>query len=212
MSKFVILLGGRLRRGPRLDARISGARFIAADSGMIHAGTLGVTPELWVGDFDSTSRDLANRHAGIEREEHPVEKAATDGELAIAAALARGASEIVLIGGFGGQADHMLGHLGLLLDLARRKVKAFMTSGNEEAHALLPGELALDLADGDRVSIIPFADLDGLDIANVRWPLAGRSVPLGSSLTLSNIALGPVRIALRSGYGVVIAYPRMEAA
>lgn len=214
MSKFAILLGGRLRLTPRLEAQIAGARFIAADSGMIHAETLGVTPELWVGDFDSTSLDLANRHAGIARQEHPAEKAATDGELAIEEAIALGASEIVLLGGFGGQADHMLGHLGLLLGLARREVMALLTSGNEEAYALLPGTLSLPLSDDDRVSIIPFADLGGLDIANVKWPLNGRTVPLGSSLTLSNVALGqgPVSIALRSGYGVVIAYPRLDAA
>lgn len=212
MSKFAILLGGRLKPTPRLLAQIAGARIIAADSGMIHAGTLKVTPELWVGDFDSTSLDLARRHAAITRQEYPAEKSTTDGELAIDEALRRGAGELILLGGFGGQADHMLGHLGLLLNLAGRAVKALLTSGNEEAYALLPGKLSLDLADGDRLSIIPFSDLEGLDIANVKWPLSDRTVPLGSSLTLSNMALGRVSIALRSGYGVVVAYPRADAA
>lgn len=211
-AKFAILLAGRLKSTPRLRRQIAGARFIAADSGMLHAETLGLTPELWVGDFDSTSAELASRHAGIARREHPAEKAETDGDLAIAEALALGAREIILLGGFGGQADHMLGHLGLLIRLAQERIKVMLTSGNEEAYAVLPGRLSIPLKAGERVSIIPFADLEGLDIENVKWPLAKRAVPLGSSLTLSNVALGPVTIGLESGYGVAIAYPGGETA
>ncbi len=41
MSRFIILLGGKLVRTPRLDAQVAGARVIAADAGMNHAKTLG---------------------------------------------------------------------------------------------------------------------------------------------------------------------------
>ena len=58
MSRFIILLGGKLVRTPRLDAQMAGARVIAADAGMCHAAMLGVVPELWVGDFDSAPADL----------------------------------------------------------------------------------------------------------------------------------------------------------
>ncbi|MBL8905839.1 MAG: thiamine diphosphokinase [Rhizobiales bacterium] len=207
MSRFVILLGGTLTVTPRLRAQVENARIIAADSGMTHAAPLGLDAELWVGDFDSTSDALAGRYSGIAREVYPADKAATDGEIAIEAAIARGASEFVLVGGFGGQADHTFGHAGLVLALAMRGFPALLTSGTEEAHPLLPGEHRFDLPAGTRLSIVPFADLTGLDLENVKWPLHQRSVPLGSSLTLSNIALGPVRIGLGSGYGLTIAYP-----
>ena len=49
------------------------------------------------------------------------------------------------------------------------------------------------------------AALDG-----VHWPLKQRDVPLGSTLTLSNAATGPVHIRLRSGYGVAFAYPGLD--
>ncbi len=52
MSKFVILLSGDLMVTPRLHRQIAGSRIIAADSGMKHASTLGIVPELWVGDFE----------------------------------------------------------------------------------------------------------------------------------------------------------------
>src|SRR5437588_10006836 len=101
MSRFVILLGGALILTPRLEKQIQGARAIAADSGMAHAEPLGLDVELWVGDFDSTSAELARRHAAIKRQEHPSAKDATDGELALAEALKRGAKEIVLLRAFG---------------------------------------------------------------------------------------------------------------
>jgi len=207
MSRFVILLGGTLTVTSRLRAQVENARIIAADSGMTHAAPLGLDAELWVGDFDSTSEALASRHSGVEREVHPADKAATDGEIAIEAAIARGASDFVLVGGFGGQADHTFGHAGLVLALAMRGFPALLTSGTEEAYPLLPGEHRIDLQAGSRLSIVPFVDLTGLDLENVKWPLRQRSVPLGSSLTLSNVALGRVRIGLGSGYGLTLAYP-----
>jgi thiamine pyrophosphokinase len=212
MSRFVILLGGALALTPRLHKQVMGARAIAADSGMAHADALGLDVELWVGDFDSTSVELAARHAGIERQAHPCAKDATDGELAVAEALRRGAKEIVLVGAFGGQTDHLLGHAGMALRLALDGHRTFLTSGREEAYPVLPGTRTVGLPEMTRFSIIPFADLSGLDLENVRWPLVARDVPLGSTLTLSNIALGPVTIGLKSGYGIAVAYPAGLAA
>ena len=120
-------------------------------------------------------------------------------------AQARGA--LVLVGGLGGQADHVLGHYGLALRLARAGLASCLTSGNEEAHPLVPGDTGLDIAPGTRFSIVALADLDGLRIEGARWPLAGLDVALGSTLTLSNEATGPVRLALRGGYGMVLVFP-----
>jgi thiamine pyrophosphokinase len=174
---------------------------------MAHAEALGVDAELWVGDFDSASAELIARYGAVPRETHPVDKNVTDGELAIARALERGAGDFVLAGGLGGQTDHLIGHFGLALGLARKSIPAFLTSGYEEAWPLFPGRTRIDVPPGSRFSILPLADLAGLDLAGVRWPLAGADVPLGSSLTLSNVALGPVEISLKRGHGVAIAYP-----
>jgi len=61
MSRFTLLLGGDLVRTPLLDRQVAGSRVIAADSGIRHAESLGVTPEMWVGDFDSAPADLRRR-------------------------------------------------------------------------------------------------------------------------------------------------------
>jgi thiamine pyrophosphokinase len=146
MSRFVILLGGPISPTPRLRAQVEGARVLAADSGMAHAKVLNLEPELWIGDFDSASKKLQREHAKVPRLEFPAEKDATDGELAISHALMEGADDVLLVGGFGGQFDHALAHAGFLLALAKRGIKAMMTSGTEEAQALFGDVSINDLA------------------------------------------------------------------
>ncbi len=211
MSRFAILLGGDLTVTPRLMGQVKHARFIAADSGMMHAASLRVLPELWVGDFDSSGSELNIQYREVPRLTFPAAKDATDGALAISEARARGATEIMLIGGLGGQADHTTGLLGQAISLAREGIGCIATSGTEEAFAVIPGAMTVPLEPGTRLSIIPFVDLEGLDLTGVHWPLKDRHVPLGSTLTLSNVAAGPVGISLRGGYGIAIAYPPFVA-
>lgn len=207
MTRFVVLLGGDLTVTRRLKSQVQKARVIAADGGMVHAETLDLAPELWVGDFDSTSDELAERHKDVTRHAFPAEKDKTDGEIAVDEAVRLGARELVMVGGLGGQADHALAHLGLILKLGRRRVAAFITSGHEEAYPILNGTHHFDPPPGSRFSVVPFTDLAGLDLEGVRWPLTNRSVPLGSSLTVSNIAMGPVTVRLSQGYAVALSYP-----
>lgn len=207
MPRFSILLGGALTPTARLRAQTAGSRVIAADGGMAHAAALGLVAELWVGDFDSASPALQARYRTVPRETHPADKDKSDGEIAVDAAIARGAAELILAGALGGQTDHALGNLALMLALARRGVRCFASSGDEEAHPLLPGRMQLDLPVGSRVSIIALADLGGLDFKGVRWPLDHAAISAGSTRTLSNVVTGGIEIGLRSGTGLVLAYP-----
>jgi len=207
MYPFTILLGGHVTPTSRLQAQIAGSRVIAADGGMQHAANLGLLAELWVGDFDSASSELQAAYTQIPREEHPTDKDFTDGELAIEAALARGADRLILVGAMGGQTDQTLAHLLLGLRLAQRGIPTLLTSGHEEAYPLLPGVLGLDLPPYSKLSLLPLGGFVGLSIRGVRWPLHRSAVPLGSTRTLSNQVLGQVEIELVAGYGLVFAYP-----
>ncbi len=209
MSLFTILLGGELARTRRLDAQIAGSRVIAADSGIRHAQKLDVTPELWAGDFDSVTVEERAAHGAIPVAAYPADKDATDGEIAVEAAIARGASRLVLAGAFGGpRADHAYRHLAAALALAESGVEVLLTSGWQEGVPLLPGvDHAFDYADGTLFSVIGFTGLAGLTLAGAKWPLDRRDVPFGSSLTLSNTVRGVLTARLDAGRAMLIAHP-----
>ena len=205
---FTILLGGPLLKTDRLVAAVAGSRVIAADGGIRHAAMLGVVPELWVGDFDSSSADLAAQFPNVPRMPYPAQKAVTDGAIAIDEAMGRGATRLLLAGALGGErSDHALMHLLQALQLAKEGLDIALTSGEEEAYPLLPGQRRFALPAGSMFSILGFSGLTGLTITDARYPLEDRTVPFGSSLTISNVAEGSIDITLVSGEAMLLARP-----
>ena len=71
---------------------------IAADGGLELFVRLGLSPDLIVGDFDSVKPETLERFTAVETIRYPREKDATDGELALRAALDRGCFDIDLYG------------------------------------------------------------------------------------------------------------------
>ena len=208
MSTFTILLGGELKRTPRLERQIAGSRIIAADAGIGHATALGVVPELWVGDFDSVPDGLPDTLEAVPRMTFPAEKDKTDGELAVEAAFARGATALVLAGAFGGpRADHAFLHMVLAMRLAEAGVDVTLTSGTQEGVSLRGGRARFDYEDGTLFSVLGFSDLTGLSLAGAKWPLDNVEVPFGSSLTISNEVRGGLEVALGGGRAMLLAHP-----
>ncbi|MGE7369537.1 thiamine diphosphokinase [Neorhizobium sp. NPDC001467] len=208
-STFTILLGGTLSVTDRLKDMVKGSRVIAADSGMRHAQPLGLTPELWVGDFDSAGSALAEQWSRVERQTFPVGKNETDGAIATAEALARGATRLILVGSLGGErSDHALQHLLHAMALAERGIDVVLVSGEEEATPFLAGSKTIDLPPGALFSVLGFSSLTGLDIVGARYPLNDFSLAYGSSRTVSNVAEGPVAFHLKRGKAMILARPQ----
>jgi thiamine pyrophosphokinase len=206
MTLFAVHLGGRLVVTPRLREHIAGARHIAADSGIAHCKALGVVPELWIGDFDSSAASLRRKFESVERIEYPSDKAKTDGELAVEAALSLGATRIVMVGGLGGaRTDHAFGNLTLMMLQAESGCDIMMTSGDEEAWPLRYERRAFDLPCGTLFSVIAFETLRGLSLEGTRWPLDNADVDFGSSLTLSNEVTGAFFASIRTGRAAILA-------
>ncbi len=208
-TTFTILLGGALQATERLKHAVMGSRAIAADGGMRHAAPLGLLPELWVGDFDSSSDLAVDAFPDVPRQPYPAQKNLTDGEIAIEEACNRGAQHLILAGALGGErSDHALMHLLLSVALAKQGLGVHLTSGVEEAWPLLPGKAqTFDLPKGSLFSILGFSALNGLSITGARYPLQGFSLAFGSSRTISNVAEGPVTLSLDSGDAVLLARP-----
>ncbi|MFZ1815800.1 MAG: thiamine diphosphokinase [Rhizobiaceae bacterium] len=207
MTLFVILLGGDVTPSPRLLTHISGARAIAADSGMKHAHALGITPELWVGDFDSSSKGLQDAYKAVPRLPYPRDKDQTDGEIAAAQALKLGATRLLFAGAFGGErTDHEFAHLAAAIRLSEAGTSIVLSDGRQEAWPVPASGLKPDLPDGTMFSLLAFGDLEGLTLTGAKWPLQDADVGFGSSLTLSNQVDGSLEVSLKAGRALLLAH------
>ena len=205
MKKYVILLGGDITPTPRLIALCQNATVIAADSGVRHASALSLDVALWLGDFDSTTPALLRKFKHLPRTTFPREKDKTDGEIAINEAISQGATDLVLVGAFGGpRTDHALLHLAQAIALSKRGLKITLSSGDEEAHpvSFILQKFAFPI--GSVFSVIGFTALSGVTISGARWPLFDCDIPFGSSMTLSNEVADELEITIKTGDAVLL--------
>ncbi len=169
---------------------------IAADGGARWLVATGHVPALLVGDLDSVDAALVDRLAGQGTAviRHPVDKDASDTELAIDEALRRGADEVVVLGALGGpRLDHELANLLLLADADLASAAVRIVHGPTTVRVLRgPGVLELEGAPGSYVTLLPIdRDATGVTTTALRYPLSGETLRLGRSRGLSNVVAGP---------------------
>jgi thiamine pyrophosphokinase len=170
---------------------------IAADSGLDCARGADIVPDLIVGDFDSIE-DKASLL--LYEKEHifqfPVEKDATDTELALSLAWERGADRVILAGGGGGRLDHLLGIASLF---RRSPAPDAWHSEAGSAFRIGKGQGGLfAVTKGATVSVFPLSDRSAdMSSQGLRWSLEGLSWGPGE-FGVSNIA-DEDRIRIHSG-------------
>ncbi len=211
-DRWSVLLGGDIAVTERLLAQVDGTRVIAADSGIRHAQALGVMPELWIGDFDSSGADLQAQHPNVPRQTHPPAKDATDGELAVTASRAGGARHITLVGAFGGRADQATAHMLIAFRLADTGVTVTLSDGVEEGMVVGAQVVEPDWPDGTLFSLLAFSNLRGVTITGALWPLNEVDIGLGDTLGLSNTVSGRVGLRVRSGRCLALANLALKTA
>jgi len=195
--------------GPRPEAALlvpRGAAVVAADGGLEHARALGLPVTLAVGDFDSASAETvaAAESEGVRVVRHPVEKDATDLELALGEALALSPRRVVVLAGSGGRLDHLL---SLLLTLASPRFAAVELDaavGEARAH-VVRGERALAGAPGELLTLLAVnGPATGVRTEGLAYELRGETLEPGSSRGVSNVfTTGTARV--RVAEGVVLA-------
>jgi len=190
-SRAIILSGGEPLENVRDITLPAHALVIAADSGLHHADGLGLTVDLVIGDMDSV--DSSTLAAAVERgsvtDRHPTDKDRTDLELAIDAALERGARNITVIGAYTGRLDHLLGAMSLFAATAPLVDELIWSDGATDVIACAQGRtVVIDGHPGDGVSLIPPGiDVVGVTTRGLRWRLGGATLPAGSTRGVSNI-------------------------
>lgn len=193
--------------GDRVDRAVTasvppGAVVIAADSGVDAAHALGLRVDVAIGDFDSvTPEGLARARAeGAEVVRHPVDKDATDLELALDAALARGPDRIHVLGGAGGRLDHLLANLLVITSSAYAEVA--VTAEVAGARLTVIRAVAdLHGQSGDLVSLVPqHGPATGITTTGLAFPLLDETLEAGSSRGVSNrFVTSRATVAVASG-------------
>ncbi|GEM47675.1 thiamine diphosphokinase [Deinococcus cellulosilyticus] len=177
---------------------------VVADGGIQHVETLGVKPDVWMGDFDSTPEEALHRYPDLERIPYPADKDLLDSEIALEYALERGAKTVIVWGALGGRTDHTLA--AILLATRFPQIQLMLHSGTESVHPLHPHQpLILSTVLEQTLSVLSILPLHHLNIRGVRWELFDANVERGSGWTMSNVAVGDqVNIWIEQGLGVVI--------
>jgi len=88
---------------------------IAADGGIRYLAGMGLKPDVVIGDMDSVSENQLNEVEETGRITFPRDKDRSDTELAVQWAIEQGAERILLLGAWGGRADHTIGNMALLM-------------------------------------------------------------------------------------------------
>jgi thiamine pyrophosphokinase len=208
-SSTVVVVTGAAPLDRRAVAAVPrDALVVAADGALDHARAAGLDPDVLVGDLDSISaRGLAwaTEHAEVVR--HPVDKGATDTELAVAHAVTFSPRRVLLVAGAGDRLDHAVAALGALgapaLAIAT-SVEAWW--GRDQLHVLhAPHTVELDLPKGTTFSVLAMhGPAAGVTVLGARWPLTDHRLEPLVGLGVSNVAEGPVTVAVSHGIVTVI--------
>jgi thiamine pyrophosphokinase len=185
---------------------------VAADGGARHAGRLGLRIDRWVGDGDSLGDDgiAALEADGVPVDRAPIDKDASDTELAVRAALERGPGAITVLGALGGaRLDHALANLAMLELPELRGVDVRLVASDARVRLIGPGSWELDGRVGDLVTLLPVgADAVGVTTAALVYPLADETLYEGRSRGLSNRRTSPrALVRLTAGRLLVVETP-----
>ena len=217
----VVVADGDVPTRAELDAAWPGwadgiGEVIAADGGLARAPIAGLVPTLLVGDLDSISPELVAEAAsrGLPIERAAVTKDESDAELAMLAAVARGATRITVLGAFGGpRLDHALANLWLLAHPALATADVVLLDAGSRVTLIgapgpdgQPVTRLLAGRPGALVSLLPFAgDVDGVTTRGLRYALVDEPLLIGPARGLSNVRLrADAAVTVRQGRLVVI--------
>lgn len=144
MDKVCVVLGaGEYYDGDAV--RVPADAFVvAADGGFDHAQSLGITPDVIVGDFDSVEQQSsvdAATTTGAHTVTLPPLKDDPDMLSALKIGWAHGCREFHIWGGLGGRIDHTIANVQLMALLANRGARGYLHGDGTIITALTDGEL-----------------------------------------------------------------------
>ena len=203
----VILNGGAVEPDASMRDLVSTADLVlAADGGLAWVAALGRPADVVVGDLDSATPDeiAYATDRGAQLRTHPADKDATDFELAMRLAVARGAERVTVLGVLGDRIDHVLATLSVACSPAFAGV-AVRAVTPRHIIAVVRDEVHLEGAAGDLLSLLPVGGAAlGVRTTGLRYVLSGQDLDPFASLGVSNVLTGSA-VTVRVEGGVLLA-------
>ena len=169
---------------------------IAADGGLRHVQSLGVTPDVILGDFDSLG--YVPESANV----FPVEKDDTDAMLAARRGLALGCREFYFYGSLDGKRlDHTVANFQTLQFLADNDAVGYLIGADYMVTVLKNGSLSFGAdAEGILSVFCMGADAEGVTLEGLQYPLRDGRLSAGFPLGVSNHFIGSAaKISVKRG-------------
>lgn len=182
-----------------------GAFIVACDAGYRNAETLGVVPDLIVGDFDSAPQPPVRHERTIVL---PHVKDDTDTHFAARWLWQHGCREVTFLGALGGQRfEHTVANLHTALFLAKNGVQVLLADERSELRILCPGQpMTLERKGWTYLSLFPLdGPLTGVEEQGVFYPLRDAVLTPDYPLGVSNEFTAPQAVlSCRAGHGLVV--------
>ncbi|WP_042348969.1 thiamine diphosphokinase [Bacillus massiliigorillae] len=192
MKTIYLMAGGPIENIPDISQYEQPDVWVGIDKGISTLVSLGVTPSVVFGDFDSIEpKDLqyiTDSQSTIFQ--FPSEKDDTDLALAFDWALKQQPDCIKVFGNTGGRMDHSMGGIQLLVEETALKSSTKVTIEDRwnTMFAVIPGTYTI--ANNQKFKYISFftisPQVEGITLTGFKYPLNNRDLPLGSTLCVSN--------------------------
>ena len=175
---------------------------IAADKGYDVALSLGITPDIAVGDFDSLGH-IPDAPEVISLE---VRKDDTDVEHAVNVAMGRGYSDFVVYGAVGGQLDHTLGNIAVAERIANKGGRAVFYGDESSFTVIRNATFKPGRHSSGRVTVTSLSDVSGgVSIRGLSYEVGYFDLPRATTRGVGNSFVGrSAEITVRDGTLLVV--------
>ena len=180
MGVCYIVGAGEMHAAPTPKA---GDLVIAADGGYDYLKSLGIAPDLVIGDMDSVKADID----GCESIRFPKKKDETDMHLAYLIGKEKGYSSFLIYGGTGGRPDHTFANYSLLFMAKNNADRMTIVDKEYDIFAIENERIAVSDRVGATLSVFAFGgDSSGVSLFGVEYPAEDITLKCNFALGVSN--------------------------
>lgn len=184
MKNVLISIGGDCNSNVS-NYNLNFEQIIAVDSGIKHIYKLSLDPSILVGDLDSISKEDYQKvkETNIEIDNYHKNKDLTDFELSLNKVVNPHKKNIFIIGGEGGDIDHML---SVFFIISNKEFYQNITWLYGKQTILFKNNFSLEVDTKMNFSLIPLTEIKSLYIKGAKWELENKNIEMGNSFTLRN--------------------------